>query len=75
MAATHAKQVTPTDGCEPPIVATGAEFIVPQISSSRFTQKAKQDGEIVEIIPNKTMTIRYKDGTEEVFDIIPRMSR
>lgn len=75
MATTHAKQVTPTDGSEIPLVSTGAEFIVPQISSSRFVQKSKKDGEVIEVVPNKIMTVKYTDGTSETFDIIPRLSR
>jgi len=70
-----AKQVTPTDGNEAPLVSTGAEFIIPQISSSRFVHKAKKDGKIVEVDPNKTLTVKYKDGSQEIFDILPRMSR
>jgi len=75
MATTHTKQVTPTDGCEVPFVGTGMEYIVPQISSSRFVQKASKDGEIIEVEKNKTMTVKYKDGSKETFDILPRLSR
>lgn len=75
MATKHAIQVTPTDGNESPIVASSGEFIIPQIASSRFVQRAKQDGEVIEIISNKVMTIKYKDGSFETFDILPRLSR
>lgn len=75
MSATHIKQVTPTNGNEPPLVATGAEFIVPQISSSRFAIKSPKDGTVIDIDPNKTMTVKYKDGSTETFDILPRLSR
>lgn len=51
------------------------EFIVPQISTSRFVQLAKKSGKVIDVIPNKIMTIKYDDGEEEVFDILPRMSR
>ncbi len=75
MAATHMKQSTPTDGNEAPLIRSGAEFIVPQISSSRFACRAKDDGKILEVDPNKTCTVQYKDGSKEVFDMLPRMSR
>ena len=53
---------------------TGAEQIIPQISSSRFVHKAKFDGVVTEIVPNETVTVRYSNGKEEVFDILPRRS-
>ncbi len=70
-----AKQSTPTDGGEAPLICTGAEFIVPQLSSSRFAARAKDDGKVIEYDPNKTTTVQYKDGSKEVFDTLPRMSR
>jgi hypothetical protein len=75
MAATHQGQVTPIDGSEAPLVGTGAEFIVPQLSSSRFCHKAKFDGKMLNVDKNKTITVKYKNGNEETFDITPRLSR
>lgn len=75
MAVTHAKQVTPINNRENPIVATGAEYIVPQLSSSRFVHKAKLDGKVIKVVKNKIMTVRYKNGQIENLDIIPRKSR
>ena len=75
MAATHTKQSTPSDGNEPPLIGTGAEYIVGQLSSKRFIEKASKKGIIADINPNKTLTVKYTDGSEEVFDIIPRLSK
>jgi len=75
MGATHVKQTTPSVGNQPPLVGTGAEFITTELSSKRFVQKSKQDGVVINVDPNKTMTIKYKDNTEETFDIIPRLSK
>ena len=75
LARTHANQVIPIDNREPPIVASGAEMIVPQIASPRFVQKAARDGVVTEVVPNKTMTVKYTNGETQVFDIIPRLSR
>ncbi|MFW6247235.1 MAG: hypothetical protein ACOC22_03640 [bacterium] len=75
MSSRHTGQVTPTDGNEAPLVGTGAEFIVPQLSSSRFVQTAKDSGEVIEVVPNKTITVKYKDGSTKVFDIMPRNSK
>ena len=75
MAATHQGQVTPISGSEAPLVGTGAEFIVPQLTSPRFAHKAKEDGIVKEIEPGKFITVRYKSGKIETFDISPRLSR
>jgi len=39
---THQNQTTPISNAEMPLVCTGAEFIVPQLASPRFVQKAKK---------------------------------
>lgn len=75
LARTHASQTTPISNSEQPLVCSGAEFIIPQISSSRFIHKAEKDGIITEVEKDKTITITYKDGTTKVFDIVPRLSR
>mgnify|MGYP001766673688 CR=1 FL=1 len=75
LARTHQNQTTPISNSEMPLVCTGAEFIVPQLASPRFIHRAKKDGIIVDIDKNKTLTVKYKDGTTDIFDIIPRLSR
>ncbi|MDX1699474.1 MAG: hypothetical protein R3250_02595, partial [Melioribacteraceae bacterium] len=75
MAATHQSQVTPIEEAEAPLIGTGAEFIVPQLSSSRFCHRAKMDGRVTAVDKDKTITVRYKNGDVESLDIIPRMSR
>lgn len=75
MANVHARQTTPTNATEPPLVGTGAEYIATQLSSRRFIQKAKKDGVVEEVVPNKYITIRYKNGKKESFDIYPRLSK
>jgi DNA-directed RNA polymerase beta subunit len=75
LARTHQNQTTPISNAEIPLVCTGAEFIVPQLASPRFVQKAKKDGVITEVSKNKTLTVKYKDGTLDIFDIVPRLSR
>lgn len=75
LASIHSKQSIPTSGSEQPLVGTGAEYVIPQISSSRFTQKAEDDGEVVDIEDGKTMTVKYKNGNTKVFDTLPRTSR
>ncbi|MEM3452057.1 MAG: hypothetical protein QW835_00320 [Candidatus Hadarchaeum sp.] len=75
MATIHARQVTPTDNLEPPLVQTGAEYLIPQLTSNRFACRAKKDGVVLEIDPGNIMRVKYKDGEEEIFDISPRIGR
>jgi len=75
MAATHQGQVTPIEDGEAPLVGTGAEFIVPQLASSRFAHKAKFDGKVIEVQKGKIATVKYRNGQTEMFDITPRLSR
>ncbi|HQF36805.1 MAG TPA: hypothetical protein PLL26_04170 [Candidatus Dojkabacteria bacterium] len=75
MARTHANQTTPISNSEQPLVCTGGEFIVGQLASPRFVQRAKKDGTVINVDKNKTVTVKYKDGTIDIFDIIPRLSR
>ena len=75
MATTHAKQVNGTNGNEPPLVGTGGEYIVTQLASRRFVQKAKKNGKVVEVIKDKYVRVKYDDGTTEAFDTYPRMSK
>lgn len=75
LAVTHSRQVTPVNNSEPPYVITGAEYIVPQIASTRFVHKAKADGIVEQVIPNETMTVKYSNGKKETLDILPRKSQ
>lgn len=75
LARTHANQTTPISDSEQPLVCTGAEFIVPQLASPRFIHRAKHDGIVTNVDKNKTLSVKYKNGTTDIFDIVPRMSR
>ena len=74
MARTHAGQKIPIEKAEQALVETGAEYIVPQISSSKFAHTAKYDGEVIDSKKRESITIRYKNGREETIDIQPRFS-
>jgi len=75
LAVTHAAQVTPINNSDKPLVRTGAEFLIPQLTSKRFVCKAKKDGKIYKIDKNKTLHVKYNDGTNDIFDIVPRKSQ
>jgi len=57
------------------LIGTGAEYIVTQLSSRRFVQKANKKGTIEKVVPNKYITLKYDDGSKENLDIIPRLSK
>jgi DNA-directed RNA polymerase beta subunit len=67
-------QSTPTAGNEPPLVGTGAEFLIPQLTSTKFLHKAKFNGEVIDVVPNKYISVKYTNGLEENFDLVPRLS-
>lgn len=75
MARAHVNQATPVKNAEKPLVTTGAEFLLPQLSSKRFISTAKKPGRIKAIEPDRYVTIQYNDGNEESFDLTPRMSK
>jgi len=75
MARQHSTQIVPIENSEIPLVMTGAESIVGQIASTRFIHRAKMDGKVIDILPEKYITVKYQDGTTENLDIIPRKSR
>ncbi len=74
LAYTHRAQASPIINGEEPIVATGAEFFIPQLSSSRFIQLAKDDGKVVEVAKDNFVKVQYKDGKTEFVDISPRLA-
>jgi DNA-directed RNA polymerase beta subunit len=75
MARTHATQTVPVENSEIPLVITGAEHITGQITSTRFIHRAKQGGKVLDIVPNKYITVKYDNNIVENLDIIPRRSR
>lgn len=75
MARTHSAQVVPVENSQVPLLLTGAEHIVGQISSSRFIHRAKNNGKVLEVVPNKYISVKYSNGVVENLDIVPRKSR
>ena len=71
---THFGQKIPIENAEQALVETGAEYIVPQVSSSKFVHTAKYDGEVIDVKDKESITVKYKNGRIETFDIQPRFS-
>ena len=74
LAATHTAQVTAIDESEVPLVSTGFEYVIPQLTSKRFIHTAQKDGEIIEVVKDEYIKIKYNDKIG-VLDITPRLSR
>ncbi|MBC8427590.1 MAG: hypothetical protein H8D97_01725 [Proteobacteria bacterium] len=71
---THFGQKIPIENAEQALVETGAEYIVPQVASSKFVHTAKYDGEVIDVKEKENITVKYKNGRIETFDIQPRFS-
>ena len=69
------RQVIPIENPTPPIVQSGMESIIPQISSNRFTIRAEDDGEVVEVKDGEYIVVQYKNGQKRLYDIRPRLAR
>jgi len=75
LAYTHRSQCSPIKNGDIPTIATGAEFIVPQITSKRFLQKGKRDGKVLEIKYNNFIKVKYNDSEDiDYIDITPRLA-
>lgn len=74
LARTHMGQKIPIINPELAIVETGAEYIVPQLTSTKFVFKAKDNGKVIDKVENESLTIKYKNGKQEILNILPRHS-
>lgn len=70
MACNQTRQALPIVNAETPMVMTGAETIVPTMTSSTFAKRAKQDGTITHI-DNNIMIVQHEDNTKDVIDLRP----
>ena len=73
LARTHSTQKIPIMDGESPIVCSGAEYIVPQLSSEKFCIHSKNSGKVIDI-KNDIMTVEYTDKIREKFFIGSRYS-
>ncbi len=74
LAYTHRSQCSPIKNGDLPLVSSGAEFIVPQITSKRFLQKGKRNGKVIEVEYNNNMKVEYENGDIDYIDITPRLA-
>lgn len=75
LAYTHRAQASPIKNGDVPMVATGAEFVVPQLASKRFLQKGKRSGKVIAVEYNNYVKVKYDDtGEEDYIDITPRLA-
>lgn len=74
LAYTHRAQIAPIVNGEIPLVATGAEYLVPQLASARFIHRAPEDGVVEDVSPDKYVKVKYSNNKTEYFDITPRLA-
>jgi hypothetical protein len=69
------RQTMPLINPDPPLVQSGAESLIPQMSSTRFTIKAEDDGVVKEVKDGEYILVEYKNGKQKLYDIRPRLAR
>lgn len=62
----HGMKVSHAD---PLLVTNGADEALPYLISDTFAYKAKEDGEIVEMVPDDYMIVKYKSGNAEYINL------
>ena len=63
------KHLMRTNKSSPSLITSGADEALPYLVSNTFSFKAKEDGEILELIPDDYMIISYNDGTSDYVDL------
>lgn len=58
-----------TNKSSPLLITNGTDEAIPQIVSDTFAYKAKDNGEVVEIVPDDYMVINYKNGKSECISL------
>lgn len=66
------KHTTPIDYGSPLLVTTGADAAMPYLTSDMFCHKAKRNGTVKEIIPDKYLLVEYTDGSTEYVNLEER---
>lgn len=64
-----AKHSMPINQSAPLLVTNGTDEAMPYMVSDTFAFKAKDDGEIKELVPEQYMIVSYKDGTGEYISL------
>lgn len=60
---------------DPLLVTNGADEALPYLISDTFAHKAKEDGEIVEMVPDDYMIVKYKSGRAEYITLKDTMEK
>jgi DNA-directed RNA polymerase beta subunit len=74
LAYTHRGQVTPIIDGEVPIVSTGGEYLISQLTSDKFAHRSDEAGQVLEVEPNNYIKVKYQNGQTKFLDISPRLS-
>lgn len=68
----HGMKVTHAD---PLLVTNGSDEALPYLISDTFAHKAKENGEIVEMVPDDYMIVKYKSGNAEYISLKDTMEK
>ena len=69
------RQTIPINNPDIPMVASGVEFLIPQVVSPRFVIKSEKPGKVIDIVEGKYIIVQYEDGSQKMFNIMPRLAR
>jgi len=69
------RQTMPLINPDPPLVQSGAEALIPQMTSTRFTIRAEDDGVVKEVKDGEYIVVEYKNGKQKLYDIKSRLAR
>lgn len=59
----------------PSLITSGADEALPYLISNIFAFKAKENGEVLELVPDDYMIISYNDGTSDYVDLSERVEK
>ena len=64
------KHMVRTEDSDPLLVTTGADEVMPYMTTDKFAFKAKKDGIIKEYVENEYMLVEYIDGTKDYINLL-----
>ena len=73
MATKQTTHVIPVEDNCPMLISTGMDEAVHYRTGDDFSVVAKDDGKVVELVPDKIMVVQYKNGTNQAIDLSSRV--
>jgi hypothetical protein len=63
------KHMVRTEESDPLLVTSGADEVLPYLTTNKFAYKAKHDGVVEAYEPDKYILVKYKDGTKDYINL------